>query len=117
MGDMRILQLVMTGLWTMVDIALAVVFIVKYRSSATGILGAIGAIGKALTAMAIPVVFPLVTNTLGASRLPVIFGVVSVLDIMAYVCIFVAVLLAPGLRQAASSYIAQPWTPPPAPQA
>ena len=109
MQSAHLVSLVTTPLWTLMSIALAVVFIVKYKASATGILGALGAIGLSLIAVS-RLILPAVVSTWGGIRvIELAFALLNMLSLLANGCILVAIILAPGLRR-------EPWTPPPTPQ-
>ena len=99
MPSMQIMQLVMTGLWMLMGIAFAVVFLVKYKASPTGILGGLGSMGNALVALAWAIAPPLVSRVAGPDQFAVVFAMLNLLNLLASGCVFVAILLAPVPRR------------------
>ena len=111
---MTILRSATSSLWVLLYIAFAIVFILKYKGSATGILGALGSGGCALVSLAWMIVPRLMSRVFhyGGISFEVVFGVLNGLHIVAAGLVLVAIALAPGPARQDGMPIAQPWVPP-----
>jgi hypothetical protein len=114
---MTIMSILMTGLWVLLSGAFVVVFIVKYKASPTGILGAIGSAGHAVLAIAYAVVPMLLGRWVDVrpDQMQVVFGLMNGLSLVASAFVFVAIVLAPVPSRQAFAPVAPAWTPPPVP--
>ena len=101
------------ALWMLVGIAFAVLFIVKYRGTATGILGLVGSLGHALVTMGLTIVQVLTGPVFRPDQAGMVQVLLDGLNLAAIGTVFVAIMLAPGLGRQVSAFHAQPATPPP----
>jgi hypothetical protein len=98
-----LVQLAMTALWMLVGVAFAVLFIVKYKATPTGILGLLGSVGHALAALGYSIVPMLMGPVFGPDQVRIVLALLQGLNLVSSGLVFVAILLAPGLRRQSSA--------------
>ena len=114
---MTIMSILTTGLWVLLSGAFVVVFIVKYKASPTGILGAIGSVGHGMLAIAYAIMPMLLGRWMDVrpEQIQVVFGLMNGLNLVASALVLVAIALAPVPSRQAFAPVAPAWTPPPVP--
>jgi hypothetical protein len=103
-------------MYFLLSVAYIVVFVVKYKASPTGVLGAIGSAGHAAMSVAYTVVPMLLPQGAGAPGIEVVFGLMNGANWVATALVLMAVVLAPVPRRREATPIAPPWPPPPTPR-